>query len=127
MFVVSCNDNTTTPTAGGARSNGRSGGSNTALGACTTLSNLQSLTNDVFGAGSPDASSVLGKLSNLDKQLRQGNIEQAQSQAQNIVSFVQQKAAQGGLPGTPAQVQMLISSVLCYAGLSPDTWTAVAM
>jgi hypothetical protein len=76
----------------------------------------------VFGAGSPDANSVLGKLSNLDKQLRQGNIEQAQSQAQNIVSFIQQKAAQGGLPGTPAQVQLLISSVLCYAGLSPDTF-----
>jgi hypothetical protein len=89
-------------------------------GTCTTLSNLTSLVNAVFGAGSPNANSALGKLSNLDKQLQQGNLAGAQDQAQNIVLFVETKAAQGGLPGTRAQIQALISGVLCYAGLSPD-------
>src|SRR5438876_8098133 len=43
-------------------------------GTCTTLSNLVSLVNTVFGAGSPNANSALGKLSNLDKQLQSGNL-----------------------------------------------------
>jgi hypothetical protein len=91
-------------------------------GTCTTLSNLQSLVNSVFGAGSPNANSAQGKLSNLDKQLKQGNLAGAQDQARNIVTFIQTKAAQATLPGTSAQIQALISGVLCYAGLSPDTF-----
>ena len=72
--------------------------------------------------GLPDANSVLGKLANLQKQLDKGDDAGAQSQAKNIVSFIQQKAAQGGLPGTSAQIQTLIAGVLCYAGISPDTF-----
>src|SRR5262245_1942216 len=90
--------------------------------ACVTLNNLVSMVNTVFGAGSPNANSALGKLDNLDKQLQKGNLADAQDQARNIVAFVQQKAQQGGLPGTHAQVQALISGVLCYVGLSPDTF-----
>lgn len=96
--------------------------SDAAPGTCTTLSNLNALANAAFGAGSPNASSVLGKIDNLDKQLRKGNIAGAQDQARLIVSFVQAKAEQGTLPGTHAQIQALISGVLCYAGLSPDTF-----
>ena len=91
-------------------------------GACTTLSALQSLASEVFGAGSPNAQSALGKLSNMAKLLQQGKLSSAQAEAQNIVTFVQQKAAQGTLPGSHDQIEALIGSVLCYVGLSPDTF-----
>ena len=92
--------------------------SNAIAGTCTSFSNLVSLVSTVFGAGSPNANSVLGKLNNLNGKLQQGDTAGAQAQAQNIVSFVQNKAQQGGLPGTQAQIQALINGVLCYAGLS---------
>ena len=101
-----------------ARSGHQSRQSNAIAGTCTSFSNLVSLVNTVFGAGSPNANSVLGKLNNLNGKLQQGDTAGAQAQAQNIVSFVQNKAQQGGLPGTQAQIQALISGVLCYAGLS---------
>src|SRR6185437_4637909 len=65
---------------------------------------------------------ALGKLSNMNKLLQQGKLSSAQSEAQNIVAFVQQKAAQGTLPGSHDQIEAFISGVLCYAGLSPDTF-----
>lgn len=91
-----------------------------APGTCTTLSNLTSLVRTVFGGGSPNVNSALGKLENLDKLLQRGKIADAQAQANNLVAFIQQKAA--GLPGTHAQVQALISGILCYAGLLPNTF-----
>ncbi|MDE3127317.1 MAG: hypothetical protein KGL38_04880 [Gemmatimonadota bacterium] len=92
------------------------------LGACTTLTGLINLANEVFGAGSPNVQSVIGKLDNLDHFVQIGDTADAQSQAQNIVGFVQQKAAQGTLPGTSQQIDTFIGSVLCYAGLSPNTY-----
>lgn len=89
---------------------------------CTTLANLTDLTRTVFGSGGPNAHSVLGKLDNLDKQLKKGHLPQAQDQARNIVAFVQAAASAGRLPGTRAQVQALISGVLCYAGLRSNTF-----
>ena len=101
-----------------------SGGASRAIvpGTCTTLSQLIALTNTVFASGGPNANSVLGKLDNLDKQLKKGRLAEAQAQARNIVSFIQQKAAGGGLAGTPVQVQGLINGVLCYAGLATDSF-----
>lgn len=95
---------------------------NVTLGACTTIAQLNALASSVFGAGSPNVSSVLGKLDNLRKKVDAGDVQGAQDQANNIVTFVQQKAAQGTLPGTQAQVTAFISGVLCFAGLSPDTF-----
>ncbi|HEX8725496.1 MAG TPA: hypothetical protein VF737_08920, partial [Gemmatimonadaceae bacterium] len=66
--------------------------------------------------------SVIGKLNNLDKFVQAGDTTDAQAQANNIVSFVQMKATQGTLPGTPQQIDAFIGGVLCYAGLSPNTF-----
>ena len=121
-FLISCGEDAnrgtlpTGPLTPGSRQ------SDILPGTCTTYSNLVSLVNAVFGAGSPNANSALGKLDNLNKQLKQGNLAGAQDQARNIVTFIQSKAAQGTLPGTHAQIQSLISGVLCFAGLSPDTF-----
>lgn len=121
VFAIGCSDKSRDggiPT--GARSNSLS--STVTLGSCTTLSNLYTLANQVFGSGSPNVQSVIGKLNNMDKFVQQGDAVDAQAQAKNIVSFVQQKAAQGTLPGTPAQINTFLAGVLCYAGLSPDTF-----
>jgi hypothetical protein len=119
-FVLGCGDSNssrpTDPFAPGEASRA------TAPGTCTTLANLTALTNTVFAGGSPNAHSVLGKLDNLDKQLKKGHIAEAQDQARNIVAFVQSAAAAGRLAGTPAQVQALINGVLCYAGLLSNTF-----
>lgn len=98
------------------------GARSSTLGACTTVENLNALASDVFGAGSPNVNSVLGKIDNMAKKVAAGDTAGAQNQANNIVSFVQEKAAQGTLPGTQAQITAFISGVLCYAGLSPDTF-----
>ena len=121
IFLASCGDasRTTNPTSPIRPENGRL---NTTTAACLTYTQLVTLVNDVFGAGSPNANSALGKLDNLNKQLQKGNIADAQAQAMNIVLFIQQKAQAGGLPGTHAQIQALISGVLCFAGLPPDTY-----
>ena len=119
-FAVACGDANrsvlpTGPTVPGAASQSN------VPGTCTTLSNLTSLARTVFGAGSPNVNSVLGKLDNLDKRLKRGDVAGAQAEATTLVTFIQKKVAAGGLPGTRAQVQALISGVLCYAGLLPNT------
>ncbi len=92
------------------------------MGTCSTFSGLVALAKQAFGAGSPNVQSVIGKLDNLDKSVQAGDTASAHAQAQNIVSFVQLKASQGTLPGTPAQIDAFIGGVLCYAGLSPNTF-----
>lgn len=91
-------------------------------GTCTTLSGLTTLVGTVFGSGSPNANSALGKLDNIDKQLQSGNITDAQAKANTLVSFIQQKAADGGLVGTRAEVQALINGILCYVGLTSNVF-----
>ena len=86
---------------------------------CTTLAQLTSLTQTVFGPGSRNAAVALGKLTVLDQQLRSGNIADGREHARDLVSFIQQTANE--LPGTHAQVQTLISNILCYAWLLPNT------
>ncbi|MDQ2665860.1 MAG: hypothetical protein M3Z05_07600 [Gemmatimonadota bacterium] len=119
LFVLGCSDSKMSPptgpsVAGAARSS--------TPGTCTTLANLTALANTVFGNGSPNVHSVLGKLNNLDKQLKKGHIVEAQDQARNIVEFVQAAATAGRLHATPPHVQAFISGVLCYAGLLSDTF-----
>ena len=92
------------------------------MGACTDLATLNTLAAQVFGAGSPNVNSVLGKLDNLNKKVQAGNIADAQAQANNIVSFIRDKAADGRLAGSSAIIDSFINSVLCFAGLSPNTY-----
>lgn len=114
LLAASCTDrsNPTRPLTGKVSAN-------IVPGTCTTLANLQSLVNTVFGAGSPNASSALGKLNNLDHFIQQGNFSGAQTSALNLVSFIQQKAPT--LPGG-AQAQALINAIECYAGLLQNTF-----
>jgi hypothetical protein len=97
-------------------------GALTEMGACISMAELEALAHQVFGSGSPNVNSVLGKLDNLRKKVAAGDVAGAQEQATNIVNFVRDKAAEGRLPGTQQQITQFISGVLCYAGLSPDTY-----
>jgi hypothetical protein len=87
-------------------------------GTCTTLAHLKDLTNALFGAGSPNANSVLGKLNNLQHQIDIGDFATARQRALDIVAFVEAKWKTGGLPGTLAQKNELVWGTMCYAGFA---------
>ena len=119
LLLLSCRDTRasgTLPTAPIIKPGARS--SDLVPGECTTLDNLHALTGAAFGAGSPDANSVHGKLDNLRHKLDIGDLAGAKAQAFNIVEFVLKKYKQGGLPGSDADVVSLVNGVFCYAGLS---------
>jgi hypothetical protein len=99
-------------------------GPNLALvpGQCVAINSLGAQIQTVFGPGSPNASSANGKLENIAKQLNKGNLATAQDHARDLVDFILKKVAQGGLPGTPAQVQTLVNGILCYAGIAEDSF-----
>ena len=120
-FVVSCGqdaERSALPTSPVAPSDRQS---NLLKGGCLTLPNLITLVHVVFD-GSPNAVLILLKVANLDAQVRQGNTAAAQAQARDIVAMIQAKVAQGNVRATRDQIQSLISGILCFAGLSPDTF-----
>ena len=80
VLLASCGDasRTTSPASPIRPENGRL---NTTTATCLTYTQLVSLVNDVFGAGSPNANSALGKLDNLNKQIQKGSVSDAQTQA----------------------------------------------
>jgi hypothetical protein len=86
-------------------------------GTCTDLSTLIAQATVIFGAGSPNLNSVTGKLNNLQHQISIGNTSETKVRAHDIVDFVLDKSAEGGLPGTPEQVAEFASNVYCFAGL----------
>jgi hypothetical protein len=86
-------------------------------GTCTDLSTLIAQATVIFGAGSPNLNSVTGKLNNLQHQINTGNAVETAARAHDIVDFVLDKAAEGGLPGTQEQLAEFTSNVYCFAGL----------
>lgn len=86
-------------------------------GTCTDLSTLTAQATVIFGAGSPNLNSVTGKLNNLQHQINNANLPEAAVRAHDIVDFVLNKAAEGGLPGTQAQLAEFTTNVYCFAGL----------
>lgn len=88
---------------------------------CTayTYEQLQQQINDVYGAGTPDANSALGKLSNLQHQLNIGDTDAAVAQAYNLVDFTVKKYQAGTLIATEDAVITLVNGILCFSGLGP--------
>ena len=87
-------------------------------GTCTTLSGLMALADTVFGAGSPNVNSVVGKINNLQHQIDIGDAGATKSQAFNIVTFTLNKNSQSALPGGSAAIVRFVNAVFCYAGLA---------
>ncbi len=85
---------------------------------CTaTLSSLLAMADTVFGSGSPNVNSVVGKLNNLDHHLNNNNPSEAKVRAHEIVAFVLQKEEENDLAGTDAQIAAFVNAIYCYAGL----------
>jgi hypothetical protein len=87
-------------------------------GTCATLTELIALTNTLFGAGSPDANSVIGKLNNIAHQIEIGDFATAKTHAYTTVKFVLDKYAGGGFPGTAQDAVNLVNAIFCYVGLT---------
>jgi hypothetical protein len=115
-IVVSCTDR---PPTAPMRLLSKSADYTAPLGCDATYTSLVNLVNAVFGAGSPNANSALGKLSNMQKQLDKGDMVDAVAQAKNLISFIQQKAST--LPGA-SQAQTLIDQLECYVGIAANTF-----
>lgn len=122
LVLSACDSSTRTtgPAGQSAAVSGDASLTSVTPGTCTDKATLVYLVNQVFGTGSPNAKSALGKLDNLDKQVRKGNYAEARKQAYNLTDFILKKYRKGGLPGTPDQVAMLVRLVFCYAGLVFD-------
>ncbi len=91
-----------------------------AAGTCATVSEINALVLAVFGSGSPNANSALGKVKNISQHVSKGRISTAQEHAFNLVEFVLDKAqdAQHPLPGSKADLVALVNTLFCYTGLS---------
>ena len=92
---------------------------NLVAGTCTTYGELSDLVTYVFGAGSPNVSSALAKLSQVDKKLKQDDIVGAQEHAKTLIGFIQQKANE--LQGRD-KIQLLINSLECWVGITSDSF-----
>lgn len=87
-------------------------------GTCTaTLSSLLAQADVVFGAGTPNVQSVVGKLNNLDHHLNNDNPAEAKTRAFDIVDFTLQKERENDLAGTEEQIASFVNAVYCYAGV----------
>ena len=99
----------------------RSGTFNSTVSCTADFNSLTTLADALFGPGTPNINSVLGKLDNLRKKVEGGDTLGAYAQANNIVSFVRDKAAEGQILGSREQIDQFIAGVLCYAGLPPNS------
>lgn len=81
----------------------------------------------VFGAGSANAISAQSQLANINALLNAGNVPAAQAAAKSLVSFILAKVADGGLPGTKAQIQLLINAIDCSTGITQGPTDAVVI
>ncbi|HKS05554.1 MAG TPA: hypothetical protein VJR92_04500 [Gemmatimonadaceae bacterium] len=119
VFAAACGDfNEGTTPSQQARAPRSASATAPVPGTCTTLPELITMTNTLFGAGSPNANSVIGKLNNLAHHVAIGNFAEAKGQAFNTVEFVLKKVATGGLPGTAQDAVNLVNGIFCFAGLS---------
>ena len=89
-----------------------------APGTCITFAGLTQAAYDAFGAGSPDVSSVLGKLNSLQNLINAGDFSGARQQGYNIIEFTLRKNSQRALGGSPAQILAFVNAVSCYSGLN---------
>lgn len=98
----------------------RGQGGRVVAGTCTTLGNINTLARAVFRTASPNVNSVLGKIKNLDQQVRKGKLDEAIARAHEIVDFTLKHYHAGRLPGTEAELTAFVNAVYCYAGIDVD-------
>jgi len=116
LVLIGCNGNA--PTGGSPSTPTELNG----LGSCTTLFKLTGLAWQVYGGSATGAQPLLARLDTLKGYVQQGDSAGAQASARSIVASLQQQAMQATLPGKPAAINAFIGSVLCYAGLSQNTY-----
>jgi hypothetical protein len=78
---------------------------------------IEGLINDVFGAGSVDANSALGKWQNIQKQIADGNTAEAENKTWALVKFMVDKQESDKLPASEAFAE-LVRSLFCAAGIN---------
>ncbi len=86
-------------------------------GTCTTVQELNTLAKQVFGPGTPNASSALGKIKTLDQAVKKRQLDQAAKHAHDLVDFTLKKHQADQTPAPDAVVTAFVNKVYCYAGI----------
>lgn len=113
-LAAACGDSPAAPESGISEFDAVAG---LTAGVCTNLTQLNTLARSVFQTASPNVSSVLGKLKNLDKQVKKGSLTAAAAHAHDIVDFTLEHFRAGRLPGTEVQLSAFVNAVYCFAGI----------
>jgi hypothetical protein len=118
LGVAACADLPTSSPYGTATLRRGPGAAAITPGTCTNLSGLYALAAPLFGPNTnPNIQSVRSKLKSLDRDVKAGNITEAQARAYEIVQFTLKKNNQGGLSGGAAEVKAFTDAVFCFAGI----------
>jgi hypothetical protein len=114
-IIVSCTDRPT-PTES-VRQLGR--GTKSAAGTCTTIPQLKSLATTVFGSRNEYLHDAIDNISDIGEYVAENHLSDAQKKATWLISYIQQHASTFANPG---QAQTLIGGIMCYVGLSSDSF-----
>ncbi|HVH39697.1 MAG TPA: Ig-like domain-containing protein [Gemmatimonadaceae bacterium] len=117
-IAVACSDIPSGPESGLTEIRGADGA--IVAGTCTTLGDLNDKARAVFNTGSPNVSSVLGKLKSLDQDVQKGRLAAAAERAHEIVGFTLKHVQSGNLSASEADIAAFVNAVYCYAGIDID-------
>lgn len=90
-----------------------------AAGTCTTIPQLKTLATTVFGSGNQFLHDALDNISDIGEYVAENHIVDAQKKAKSLTAYIQKHASS---LANPSQSQTLIDAILCYAGLTTDTF-----
>ncbi len=90
-----------------------------AAGTCTTIPQLKTLATTVFGSRNQFLHDALDNISDIGEYVAENHIADAQKKAKSLTAYIQKHATS---LANPSQSQTLIDAILCYAGLTTDTF-----
>jgi hypothetical protein len=90
-----------------------------AAGTCTTIPQLKTLATTVFGSRNQFLHDALDNISDIGEYVAENHIADAQKKAKSLTAYIQKHASS---LANPSQSQTLIDAILCYAGLTTDTF-----
>lgn len=86
-------------------------------GTCTDYSALSAMIRKLLGGGSTSARTAIAKLDNVERAIRAGSHAEAKTLTYELIDFLLDKTRHGRYQGTAADLDWLLNSLLCYAGI----------
>src|SRR5688572_28411538 len=87
-----------------------------------TFTELQNQLVALFADGSSDETSALSKLNNIQHQLNNGNIADAQAKAWDLANFIQTKKTKNTFLGDNQEIAAFNNALFCFVGYGPNSF-----